>query len=119
MSHRTVDEYAAHVRALITPTLPTGIDTVTVRAALGRVTAAAIPSPVDLPLFRNSQGQAVDYSASRLVFLGNRSAVVDPGRHGVVAHPHIQGGVLYPYLRHKIYFTSVLAELAPCYSEPT
>ena len=55
VSHRTVDEYAAHVRALITPALPTGVDTIAVGAALGRVTAAAILSPVDLPLFRNSQ----------------------------------------------------------------
>ena len=55
MFHRTVDEHAAHVRALITPALPTGVDTVTVGAALGRVTVAAILCPVDLPLFRNSQ----------------------------------------------------------------
>ena len=55
MSHHTVDEHAAHVRALITPALPTGVETVELRAALGRVTAAAILSPVDLPLFRNSQ----------------------------------------------------------------
>ncbi len=55
MPHRTVDEHAAHVRALITPALPTGVDTVAVGAALGRVTAAAILCPVDLPLFRNSQ----------------------------------------------------------------
>lgn len=55
MSHRSVDEHAADVRALITPALPTGVDTVALGAALGRVTATAILSPVDLPLFRNSQ----------------------------------------------------------------
>lgn len=55
MAHRSVDEYAAHVRDLITPALPTGVETVDVGAALGRVTANAVLSPVDLPLFRNSQ----------------------------------------------------------------
>ena len=55
MKHRTVDEHAARVRALIAPALPTGIETVALGNALGRVTAAAILSPVDLPLFRNSQ----------------------------------------------------------------
>ena len=55
MSHRSVDEHAADVRALITPALPTGVDTVALGAALGRVTATEILSPVDLPLFRNSQ----------------------------------------------------------------
>ena len=66
MSHRTVDEYAAHVRTLITPALPTGVDTVAVGAALGRVTAAAILSPVDLPLFRNSQMDGFAVVASDL-----------------------------------------------------
>ena len=66
MSHRSVDEYAAHVRALITPALPTGVDTVAVGAALGRVTAAAILSPVDLPLFRNSQMDGFAVVASDL-----------------------------------------------------
>ena len=66
MSHRSVDEYAAHVRALITPALPTDVDTVAVGAALGRVTAAAILSPVDLPLFRNSQMDGFAVVASDL-----------------------------------------------------
>ncbi len=55
MAHRSVEEHAAHVRALLTPALPTGVETVHLADALGRVTAGAIPSPVDLPLFRNSQ----------------------------------------------------------------
>lgn len=49
----TVDEHAAYVASLLT------IDRVTERVllddALGRVTAEAVLSPVDLPLFRNSQ----------------------------------------------------------------
>ena len=67
--HRTVDEYAAHVRALITPALPTGLETVAVGAALGRVTAAAILCPVDLPLFRNSQMDGFAVVASDLIGL--------------------------------------------------
>ncbi|QNE46064.1 molybdopterin molybdotransferase MoeA [Glaciihabitans sp. INWT7] len=55
MTHRSVEEYVAHVRALIAPAIPTGSETVELGAALGRMTAAAILSPVDLPLFRNSQ----------------------------------------------------------------
>jgi molybdopterin molybdotransferase len=55
MSHRSVEEHAAHVRTLIMPALATGSETVAIGAALGRMTAAAILSPVDLPLFRNSQ----------------------------------------------------------------
>jgi molybdopterin molybdotransferase len=55
MAHRSVEEHAAHIRDLIAPALVTGSETVALRAALGRVTATAIVSPVDLPLFRNSQ----------------------------------------------------------------
>ncbi len=76
MSHRSVDEYAAHVRALITPALPTDVDTVTVGAALGRVTAAAILSPVDLPLFRNSQMDGFAVVASDLATLLRTGAPV-------------------------------------------
>jgi molybdopterin molybdotransferase len=49
----TVDEHADLVRSLIT--LPTTTETIPLADALGRVTAAAVLSPVDLPLFRNSQ----------------------------------------------------------------
>ncbi len=55
MSHTSVEQHAAHVRALVEAGLPTGHESVEIGAALGRVTAAAILSPVDLPLFRNSQ----------------------------------------------------------------
>ncbi len=69
MTHRTVDEHDAHVRALITPALPTGVETVELGAALGRVTSAAILSPVDLPLFRNSQMDGFAVVASDLADL--------------------------------------------------
>ena len=55
MEHLSVDEHAAHVRGLIIPALPSGVEAVAIGAALGRVTTAAILSPVDLPLLRNSQ----------------------------------------------------------------
>jgi molybdopterin molybdotransferase len=56
----TVDEHAAHVAALLAPVIERSRDLDSARPtdlddALGRVTAAAVHSPVDLPLFRNSQ----------------------------------------------------------------
>lgn len=49
----TVDEHAAHVARLLDFEVPT--ETLPLDDALGRVTASAVRSPVDLPLFRNSQ----------------------------------------------------------------
>ncbi|MES2170137.1 MAG: gephyrin-like molybdotransferase Glp [Actinomycetota bacterium] len=49
----SVDEHAALIRSLVV--LPTSTETVPLAEALGRVTAAAVTSSVDLPLFRNSQ----------------------------------------------------------------
>lgn len=49
----TIDEHAAHVASLLA--LKQGTETVATDDALGRVTAGAVHSPVDLPLFRNSQ----------------------------------------------------------------
>ncbi|MBU1587459.1 MAG: molybdopterin molybdotransferase MoeA [Actinobacteria bacterium] len=51
----TVDEHAAHIAGLVglgsaRPPVEIGLDD-----ALGRVTSVAVLSPVDLPLFRNSQ----------------------------------------------------------------
>ena len=48
----SVDEHAAHVASLVRPV---GRESVALDDALGRVTAEAVLSPVDLPLFRNSQ----------------------------------------------------------------
>lgn len=55
MSHWTFDEHAAHIAELLAPALAPRSESVAVDDALGRVTAEAILSPVDLPLFRNSQ----------------------------------------------------------------
>ena len=54
MVRRSVEEHASHIRDLLAG-LGTTSETVPLADALGRVTVAAITSPVDLPLFRNSQ----------------------------------------------------------------
>ena len=51
----SVDEHAQKVAALIEPALAVGIERLPLLEALHRVTAGGILSPVDLPLFRNSQ----------------------------------------------------------------
>jgi molybdopterin molybdotransferase len=53
MSKATVDDHAALIRSLVA--LPTGRELVPLAEALDRVTAVPVLSPVDLPLFRNSQ----------------------------------------------------------------
>ncbi len=51
----TFDEHAAHIAELLAPALAPRPESVPIGDALGRVTFRAIVSPVDLPLFRNSQ----------------------------------------------------------------
>ena len=55
MAHLTVESHLREVEALLERALQTRPERIALRAALGRVTAEAIVSPVDLPLFRNSQ----------------------------------------------------------------
>ena len=55
MASTSVDAHAARVRSLLARAMATGTERVTLADALGRVTASAVLSPVDLPLFRNSQ----------------------------------------------------------------
>jgi molybdopterin molybdotransferase len=50
-----VAEHEARVRALLAPLRSRDAETVPVAAALGRVLAAPVASPIDLPPFRNSQ----------------------------------------------------------------
>jgi molybdopterin molybdotransferase len=52
-SHDSVDEHVAHVRELLA--LPERTERIPLVEALGRVSAETVLSPVDLPLFRNSQ----------------------------------------------------------------
>jgi len=51
----SVSEHSAHVRQLLEPLLSRAPETVTVADALTRVAHSDVHSPVDLPLFRNSQ----------------------------------------------------------------
>ncbi|MFE3293322.1 gephyrin-like molybdotransferase Glp [Rhodococcus sp. NPDC059234] len=55
MTSRSVDEHARRVRALLAPALAHRTELVAVTAALGRVLAGDVHSPLDLPPFRNSQ----------------------------------------------------------------
>uniref|UniRef100_UPI00286A3AEB molybdopterin molybdotransferase MoeA n=1 Tax=Salinibacterium sp. TaxID=1915057 RepID=UPI00286A3AEB len=55
MPHTSVDDHAALVAAMLAPALVPRAETVPLDDALDRVTASAVASPVDLPLFRNSQ----------------------------------------------------------------
>ncbi|WP_309616792.1 gephyrin-like molybdotransferase Glp [Salinibacterium sp.] len=55
MPHTSVDDHAALVAAMLAPALMPRPETVPLDDALDRVTASAVASPVDLPLFRNSQ----------------------------------------------------------------
>lgn len=52
---RSVEQHADHIERLLAGALDTGEETVAVDDAAGRVTAQREVSPVDLPLFRNSQ----------------------------------------------------------------
>jgi len=54
--HSTVEEHAARIALLLSPVLARrAAESVALDDALGRVTASDVVSPVDLPLFRNSQ----------------------------------------------------------------
>lgn len=59
---RSVEDHTADVAELLTPLLTRPSETIRLGEALGRVLAYDVSSPVDLPLFRNSQmdGFAVD-----------------------------------------------------------
>ncbi|NLG55471.1 MAG: molybdopterin molybdotransferase MoeA [Rhodococcus sp.] len=69
MGARSVDEYAAHVASLLQPLHQLPSERVALRDSLGRVIVNDVHSPVDLPLFRNSQmdGYAVDAASIREV----------------------------------------------------
>jgi len=67
MSTVSVDQHAARVRSLLARAMATGTERVALADALGRLSASAVVSPVDLPLFRNSQ---MDGFAVRAADLG-------------------------------------------------
>jgi molybdopterin molybdotransferase len=65
----SVEEHAAVIRDLLAPLSARGAETVPLAEALGRVTASEVLSPVDLPLFRNSQMDGFAVVASDLLSL--------------------------------------------------
>ena len=69
MTSRSVDEHAEIVRQLLGRALAPAGEEVRVPDALGRVLAADVRAPIDLPVFRNSQmdGYAVDSASLREV----------------------------------------------------
>jgi molybdopterin molybdotransferase len=69
MARTPVAEHEGRVRALLAPLRTRDAEEVAVGAALGRVLASAVVSPIDLPPFRNSQMDGVAV----------RSADVHPG----------------------------------------
>lgn len=67
MGRATVDEHAAHVADLLAAAVQPDAERMPLAAALGRVIAADVHSPVDLPLFRNSQMDGFAVLAADLV----------------------------------------------------
>ena len=68
----TVESHLREVEALLERALQTRPERIALRATLGRVTAEAIASPVDLPLFRNSQMDGVAIRTADLAALDGR-----------------------------------------------
>jgi molybdopterin molybdotransferase len=66
MARTPVAEHEGRVRALLAPLRTRDAETVAVAAALGRVLAAPVLSPIDLPPFRNSQMDGFAVLASDL-----------------------------------------------------
>ncbi|WP_072690903.1 molybdopterin molybdotransferase MoeA [Rhodococcus marinonascens] len=89
MTARSVEDHARHVAALLAALHTRSAEDIPLGDALGRVLAADVHSPVDLPLFRNSQmdGYAVDAASITAVpaFLPVRGVIaagpVTPATH--------------------------------------
>jgi len=108
MTHRTVDEHAAHIRDLLDglgAQLISGAETVPLAAALGRVSAAVVPSPVDLPLFRNSQMDGFAVHAADIVALPATLPIV-----GEIAARPISPATLAPGTAVRIMTGAVVPE---------
>jgi len=108
MTHRTVDEHAAHIRDLLDglgTQLVSGAETVPLAAALGRVSAAVVPSPVDLPLFRNSQMDGFAVHAADIVALPASLPIV-----GEIAARPISPAALAPGTAVRIMTGAVVPE---------
>jgi len=91
MARATVDEHVAHVAALLNAALHNpAIDQVPLDAALGRVTAHPVVSPVDLPLFRNSQMDGFAVHADDIAVVPARLVVAGEISAGTT-HPSLVG----------------------------
>jgi molybdopterin molybdotransferase len=66
MTSRSVEEHSAEVQRLLAPLLSPTVEDVAVTEALGRVLGADVRSPLDLPLFRNSQMDGFAVAAASL-----------------------------------------------------
>ncbi|WP_027499140.1 molybdopterin molybdotransferase MoeA [Rhodococcus sp. UNC363MFTsu5.1] len=66
MTSRSVEEHSAEVQRLLAPLLAPTVEDVAVTEALGRVLGADVRSPLDLPLFRNSQMDGFAVAAASL-----------------------------------------------------
>lgn len=75
-SRKSVDEHAADVAALLGAVVDTGTESVLIDDAAGRVTSTAVHSPVDLPLFRNSQMDGFAVRSADLGTGGTRLRIV-------------------------------------------
>jgi molybdopterin molybdotransferase len=84
----TVESHLREVEALLERTLQTRPERIALGAALGRVTAEAIASPVDLPLFRNSQMDGVAIRTSDLAGLASRELPIVGEIAAGPAEPH-------------------------------
>jgi molybdopterin molybdotransferase len=77
MASATVEDHAKHVAGLLEATLHIlKTEPVPLDAALGRVTAQRVVSPVDLPLFRTSQMDGFAVHADDLAVIPFRLRVV-------------------------------------------
>jgi molybdopterin molybdotransferase len=92
MAPATVDDHAKHVAGLLETALHArGAERVPLDAALGRLTAHPVLSPVDLPLFRNSQMDGFAVHADDVAVVPCRLRVVGEIAAGTT-HPHSVGG---------------------------
>lgn len=92
MPRASVEEHQAHVAALVRPALDAGVVTVDLASALDRVTAHEMRSPVDLPMFRNSQMDGYAVVASDVAAVPARLRIVGTIAAGSVELPTVSPG---------------------------
>ncbi len=82
-----VEQHAARVARLLAPLRDRGVETVPLADALGRVTAEAVASPIDLPPFRNSQMDGVAVRAADVAGASDEAPVELPVAGESAARP--------------------------------